>query len=99
VTLVRHVKLRGDVAVEPTAITSPDDPASIAYEENTSYRSAFVCPACYGVLDSWDGTGMIGGRVYGIAGRSRRGRAAVYDKAKYDAFIKKKARDLGIDPG
>ena len=71
----------------------------MASEENATYRSAFVCPACYGVLDSPTGTGEIAGRVYGISGRSRRGRAAVYNQAKYDAFVRKKARALGIDPG
>jgi hypothetical protein len=97
VTQTRHVQLRG-IVPEPTGVTSPDDPAWITYEENTTYRSAFVCPSCYGILDSPTGTGVIDGRVYGIAGRSRGGRAAVYDQAKYDAFIEKKARDLGINP-
>lgn len=98
VSLAHHVKLRGDVRPAPPAGTLEGDPAYHAYRENGTYRSAFVCPACYAVLDSWDGTGEIGGRVYGINGRSRRGRAAVYNQAKYEAFRRKKAAELGIDP-
>jgi len=94
---VRHVKLRGDVFASLSGLTGPDDPASIAYEEETTFRSAFVSPGCYGVLDSPTGTGQIAGRVYGIAGRSRGGRAALYNQVKYAAFVRKKARDLGID--
>ncbi|MFY7953076.1 MAG: hypothetical protein ACOVT5_11265 [Armatimonadaceae bacterium] len=98
VTLVRRVQLRGDVTAVPTTNTSPDDPAYLGYKENTTYRTAFVCPGCYGVLDSPTGTGRIEGRVYGIAGRSRGARAAVYNQTKYDAFVRRQASDLGIDP-
>ena len=98
VTLVRRVHMRGDVTAVPATITSPDDPADLGYKENTTYRTAFVRPGCYGVLDSPTGTGEIGGRVYGIAGQFRGGRAAVSDRAKYDAFMRKQAGDLGIDP-
>lgn len=93
-----HVKLRGDVrAAQFDTFTSPADPAYKAYRENTEYRSAFICPACYAVLDSEDGTGEISGRVYGIEGPSRRGRAALYDEAKYKFFQKRKAAELGIE--
>jgi hypothetical protein len=47
-----------------------------------TYRSAFVCPACYLKLDSLDGTAEIGGHRYGIAGESRRGGATAYDWKK-----------------
>jgi hypothetical protein len=95
-----HVKLRGDVSAVPAGrFKSPDDPAYIAYRENAEFRSAFVCPACYAVLDGADGTGTIAGRTYGISGRSRCGRAALYDEAKYQAFQRRQAAELGIELG
>jgi hypothetical protein len=77
--------------------STPDDPAYKSYQENATFRSAFVCPACYVILDSVDGTGEIGGRVYGISGQSRGGRAVLYTEAKYEAFQRKRASELGIE--
>lgn len=99
VTLVRHVKIRGNPFDAPATITSFNDPAFLEYRESATFRSAFVCEECYRVLDSRFGLAQIKGRVYDIAGQSRGGRPAVYNQAKYDAFIRKKARGLGIDPG
>jgi hypothetical protein len=90
--------LRGDVRAEPVAdVNSPDDPAWKAYEKNTTFRSAVVCPACYKVLDSEDGTGEINGRCYGLAGKSRGDRAPVYTEAKYRAYKRRLAGRMGID--
>jgi hypothetical protein len=92
--LARRVQLRGDVRPVPLAgFASPDDPA---YRENTAFRPAFVCPACCAVLDRGDGTGAIGGRVYGLDGRSRGDAAAVYDEARYQAYQRTRAARLGI---
>src|SRR4051812_38230145 len=96
--LLRHVQLRGGpTAVPPGGFRAPDDPAYIRYREEHTYRSAFVCPACYDVLDSVTGMGEIGGRVYNIAGRSRGRKAPLYNQVKYDAFMRRKAREMGID--
>jgi hypothetical protein len=96
--LVYRVQLRGDVRSMPAAATnSPEDPAYLSYKENTTFRSAFVCLACYTILDSFDGTGEIGDRVYGIAGRSRGGKAALYNEAEYKSFQQKQASELGIE--
>lgn len=97
IPLAYHVQLRGDVRIVPAEVDSPEDPAFTSYLNNATYRSAFVCPACYSILDSFDGTGEIRGRVYGISGRSRAGRAALYNEAKYKAFQRKKAAELGIE--
>jgi hypothetical protein len=96
--LAHHVKLRGDPRAVPVGgFRSPDDPACIAYRENTTYRSAFVCPECYATLNSEDGLGEIAGRVFNLAGRSRFGRAAVYNEAKYLAYQRRLAGQMGID--
>jgi hypothetical protein len=95
--LARHVKLRGDARIVPAGSKAPGDAADRAHQEEMTFRSAFVCPGCYGALDSWDGTATIAGRTFGIAGRSRGGRAAVYDEAKYLAYQRRLAGGLGID--
>jgi hypothetical protein len=96
--LAHHVKLRGDPQTLPAGgFKSPDDPAYLALRENLTFRSAFVCPGCYAVLDSEDGIGEIAGRTYGLAGRSRGGRAAVYNEAKYLAYQRRLAGEMGID--
>ena len=89
--LVRRVGIRGDVdAIPAEGFSSPDDPAYIAYEEACTYRAAFVCLDCYRILDSISGRGRIGGQVFNIDGRSRNGRATLYDKAKYAAYQKRR---------
>jgi len=95
--LAHHVKLRGDARTVPTGSKAPADPADRAHREEMTFRSAFVCPACYAALDSGDGTAAIAGRTYGIAGQSRGGRAAVYDEAKYLAYQCRLASGMGID--
>jgi hypothetical protein len=75
----RHLKLRGDVR-KGFQIAHLDEAAYIAYQEDTTYRSSFVCEGCYGVLDSSDGTGTIQGSSYGIAGASRGNKVSVRRK-------------------
>ncbi len=98
VTLVRRVQLRGDVTAVPAAITGHDAPRFPRARGEYHLSVGVRLRGCYCVLDSSTGTGRIEGRVYGIAGRSRGGRAAVYDPAKYDAFVRRQANNLGIDP-
>ena len=81
----RHVKLRGDVR-KGESLAHLDEAGYIAYQEDTTYRSSFVCESCYGVLDSSDGTGTILGNTYGIAGASRGNKAPVYTAEKYEAY-------------
>ncbi len=83
----RRVNIRGDVAAVPAAFGSPDDPAYLAYREASTFRPAFVCEDCYWALDNAVGAGVVVGRVYGINGRSRDGRAALYDERRYLAHM------------
>lgn len=92
----RHVKLRGDVRAPYCAKTN--EPGSLVHQHyinELTYRSAFVCEACYLNLDSGDGTAVIDGRGFGIAGSSRNGKAKIYDAKKYDAFQRRQAKQLG----
>jgi hypothetical protein len=93
-----HVKLRGDVSAAPAGrFPSPTDPAYLTYCKQATFRSAFVCARCYAILDSDDGTGAIGGRAYGISGRSRCGQAALYNETKYRAFQRRQAGRMGME--
>ena len=94
----RHVKLRGDVR-KGESLAHLDEAAYIAYQEDTTFRSSFVCEGCYGVLDSSDGTGTIQGSSYGIAGASRGNKAPVYSAEKYEAYRLRQARKNGLVDG
>ncbi len=76
-----------------------DEAAYIAYQEDTTFRSSFVCEGCYGVLDSSDGTGTILGNTYGIAGASQGNKAPVYTAEKYEAYRLRQARKHGLVDG
>ena len=91
----RHVKLRGDVR-KGFQIAHLDEAAFIAFQEDTTYRSSFVCESCYGVLDSSDGTGTILGNTCGIAGASRGNKAPGYTAEKYEAYRLRQARKHGL---
>lgn len=97
--LARSVKLRNWTALEIAEWKSPPalGPDYDQYVRNARYRRAFLCEPCYKALDSVDGTAEIGGKMWGIDGASRRGRAAVYTVAKYLAYQRKLAEQMGID--
>src|SRR5262245_14972168 len=97
VSLTHRVQLRGDVRTPPSGFASPDEPGDHAYLKHATFRTAFICPACYDALDNDYGAGEIGGRVYNLAGRSRGGKAAVYNEAKYRAYQRRLAAELGVD--
>lgn len=60
--LLNHAKLRGNVR-KGLSLAHLDEAAFIAYQEDTTFRSSFVCEGCYGALDSSDGTGTILGNA------------------------------------
>jgi len=98
VTLTRFVQLREvDMEVPPGGFTSPEDPRYLVYAERTQYRPGFVCPACYAELDGEDGVATIDGRMFGIASRSRGGRATTYTEERYRRYQARAARRLGIE--
>ncbi len=96
VTLTHHVKLRGDVHPSWGSGPPPSPEAWRQYQEETTYRSAFICRPCYGTLDSVDGVGEISGKVFNIAGQSRSGKAPVYNVDRYEAFQRAQAKRLGL---
>ncbi|OWY70414.1 hypothetical protein B7486_16630 [cyanobacterium TDX16] len=72
------------------------------YHRNIQYRSAFICEACYKVMDSsGDGSAEIdasaGPQTFAIAGESRNDRAAIYDHAKWLRFQSNQAAKMGIE--
>ena len=80
------------------------------YRRNTDYRRAFICESCYKILDGLSETeqglvstgvaeiiGEWGPKTWNLAGVSRGDKAAVYDYAKWLAFQRRKAGEMGID--
>jgi hypothetical protein len=95
VPLGRKVKLRP--FVDLVFFSDLPDPFSYhAYVENMTFRWSFVCFACYRIIDSFDGTGQIDGKIWNLAGRSRGDRAAVVDEARWRAFERREADKLGL---
>ena len=95
VPLGRKVKLRR--FVDLIFFTElPDLFAYHSYVENMTFRWSFICLACYRTLDTFDGTGEIGGEIWNLAGQSRSDRAAVVDEARWQAFECLEAEKLGL---
>jgi hypothetical protein len=92
----RKVKLRVPRDYDPQ-LGGPDSPAYQAYVEETTFRWAVVCQACYSLLDNATGLAEIAGKPFNIAGASRGDKAATIDEAKYQAFRRLEAQKLGLD--
>ncbi len=76
--------------------------AYIQYERNCQHRRAFICLPCYAKLDNHYGVAPILTRdgetkTYGLSGECRRGRAAVYDYAKWLRYQRRKAGEMGVE--
>ncbi len=75
--------------------------AYMQYERNATYRRAFICERCYKRLDTYSGVGVITAdgqsRSYGLSGKCRRGKAAVYDYDKWMRDQRRRGAQLGID--
>ena len=100
VTETRRVMLRGDPLGHPASWPTPmpGSPAYEAYRQDTTFRPAFVCGACYQTLDqSALGRAEIAGRWYNISSSSCIGRAPVYDRRKYDQYQRTQARKMGLE--
>ncbi len=95
IDLARKVKLRAWRQDFPHG--GPGCPAYLSYQEDTTFRWAVICQACYGCLDNAIGLGVIGDRGFNLAGASRGDKAAVVNEAKYRAFQQREARKLGLD--
>src|SRR5262245_20681815 len=93
--LARKVKLRAwrNPELPPT---SPDDPAYVFYHREMTYRWAFICQPCYRVLDNESGLVEIRAKTFNLAGATRGDKAAIVDGAKYEAFQRKQAEEMGM---
>ncbi len=112
VKLTRSAMIRGDIYNHPflerlrrmaDGIEPFDSKAYFHYKRDMTYRRAFICEACYKTIDNAEvGAAPIKpidhyeSRVFNLACRSRRGRAAVYDYKKWIAFQRRKAREMGV---
>jgi hypothetical protein len=96
IRLGRKVKLRPWREYDPDQ-GGLDSAAYLSYVEEMTYRWAFICHACYRTLDNDIGLAEVSGRLFNIAGASRRDKAAVVDEAKYRAFQQREAQKLGLD--
>jgi hypothetical protein len=76
--------------------TAPDDPAYRFYAKEMTYRWAFICQACYRILDNEVGLAEIGAKTFNLAGASRGDKAAIVDEAKYQAFQRRQAENMGL---
>ncbi|MBX3406698.1 MAG: hypothetical protein KF869_08035 [Phycisphaeraceae bacterium] len=65
--------------------------ASARYNEKCEFRREFICEACYRQLDNRIGCGPVttaaGPKTFGLAGKSRGGKAAVYSGDKWLNFL------------
>ncbi len=93
--LARKVKLRPYRDDVPQG--GPNSAAYRSFVEDLTFRWAVICQACYGRLDNEIGVGAIGDRLFNLAGASRGDKAAVLNEAKYQAFQRRQAAQLGID--
>lgn len=75
----------------------PDSPAYAHYLKQVTYRWAVVCPPCYRILDTFDGMGEIGGKLWGINGASRGDKAPVLNETAYLAWQRREAEKMGLD--
>ena len=101
---VRSVMLRPwSAKFESWGVTkAPPSPETPAYEEyckNMTYRRAFICEKCYQTIDANPGglAEIPGLGEWNLAGNSRAGAAAVYDRAKWEGFQRSKAKSMGIE--
>lgn len=78
--------------------TRQEHTAYKAYQEHWTYRWAVICQGCYLILDNYRGADEINGKLFNIAGVSRRDKATTIDEVKYQAFQRREAKKLGIDP-
>jgi hypothetical protein len=60
-----------------------------------SYRWTFICSDCYRAVDTVDGVGEAGGKLYRLADGSRANRAPLYDRAKFEEYMGREALKLG----
>jgi hypothetical protein len=95
-TSARKVKLRPLPDFDPSR-GGPASAAYKAYREETTYRWAVICQACYSTLDNYLGAAEIGARMFTMAGASRGDRATTIDEAKYRKLQKQEAAKLGLD--
>jgi hypothetical protein len=95
-TSARKVKLRPLPDFDPSR-GGPDSATYMAYREETTYRWAVICHACYSTLDNYRGDAEIARRMFTMAGASRGDKATTIDEAKYRKFQKQEAAKLGLD--
>jgi len=96
IRLARKVKVRPWRQFVPQGEFDPNDPAYAFYEKEMTYRWAVICQGCYARLDNAVGVAAIGARLFNLAGASRRDRAPVLDEAKYQAFERRQAAQMGL---
>ena len=94
--LARKVKLRPWREFVPQGEMRADDPAYAFYEKEMTYRWAVICQGCYAQLDNEVGVAAIGERLFNLAGVSRGDRAPVLNEAKYQAFQRRQAAQMGL---
>jgi hypothetical protein len=83
-------------AVVPQGELQADDPAYAFYEKAMTYRWAVICQDCYAQLDNAVGVVAIGARLFNLGGVSRGDRAPVLNEAKYQAFQRRQAAQMGL---
>jgi len=75
----------------------PNSAAYKSYREETTFRPAVVCSACYLTLDNRVGVAEIGGQTFNLAGSSRGDRARAMTEPQYREWQRKEAERLGLN--
>ncbi len=97
IKLARKVKMRRLKDFDPSA-GGPESAAYESFVNDMTYRWAFICNACYRVIDDSDvGIAEISGRQFNLAGASRGDKASTVNESQYMEFQRKQAGDMGLD--
>jgi hypothetical protein len=97
VAMARKVKLRVPRDYDPS-LGGPNSAAYQSYMEETTYRWAVICQACYSTLDNAIGLADIAGKPFNLAAASRGDKAATVNEEEYRKFQHKEAKKLARVP-
>jgi hypothetical protein len=97
IKIARKAKLRPWRELNADRV-GPETAAYESYKEEMTFRWAFLCNACYRILDNEAGRAEIDGQgEFNLAGASRFAKATTVDEAGYLEFQRKEAEKMGLD--
>jgi hypothetical protein len=85
VSLVHRVQLRG-IVMDDEPPRSPLQPDYNSFVNEMAFRTAFICRECYESIDTVDGIGEVGGKMFQMADEWRNNQAPLYNWTKFDEY-------------